>query len=379
MGKGKGRDLMKIESIQLREIRLPLVHYFETSFGRTSERRIILVRVESEGVAGYGECTAGEEPFYSSETTDTAWHVMSDFLVPRLLARELEAAAEVASIFGPIRGNRMAKAALETAVWELEARRQEIPLWQLIGGTLREVPCGVSIGIQESVPRLLDKVRGEVAEGYQRIKIKIKPGWELEPVQAIRAEFPDLPLMVDANSAFTLDDVRLFRRLDRFGLMMIEQPLACDDMVDHATLQNEIRTPICLDESIHHAEDARKAVEMGSCRIINIKLGRVGGFAEAVKINRYCLANRIPIWCGGMLESGVGRAHNIAMSTLAGFVLPGDVAASKRYYAEDTVRPPVTVTSRGTIVAPDSPGLGYCLDHDRIERATVRKRLFSMK
>ncbi len=368
---------MKIRSVQLHEIRLPLVHVFETSFGRTYERRIILVGVESEDASGHGECTAGEDPLYSSETTDTAWHILSDFLIPRLLGRELECAADVASLFGPVRGNRMAKAALEAAVWELEARSKGIPLWKLIGGTRREIPCGVSIGIQENIDKLLEKVRREVAEGYQRVKIKIKPGLEIEPLRVIRAEFPDLPLMADANSAFSLEDIPLFRKLDRFGLMMIEQPLAHDDIVDHAALQREIQTPICLDESIHHAEDARKAFEMGSCRIINVKLGRVGGFAEAIRINRYCLSNQIPIWCGGMLESGVGRAHNIAMATMAGFVLPGDVSASKRYYAEDTICPPVAVTPRGTIQVPELPGIGYELDWERIARARVRAQKFA--
>jgi O-succinylbenzoate synthase len=369
--------LLKVVSIELREIRLPLIHYFETSFGRTIERRIILIRLESEDGTGHGECTAGEDPFYSSETTDTAWHVMSDFLIPLLMDRELDSAAEVSKLFGPIRGNRMAKAALETAAWELEARRAGIPLWKHIGGERAEIPCGVSIGIQESIEKLLLKVQKEVREGYQRVKIKIKPGWEIEPLAAIRGQFPDLKLMADANSAFTLEDIPLFRKLDRFKLMMIEQPLAHDDIVDHAELQREIETPICLDESINHAEDARKAFEMGSCGIINVKLGRVGGYTDALRINRYCLSRGLPIWCGGMLESGIGRAHNIAMSTLAGFVLPGDVSASARYYLEDTVRPPVTVTSRGTIPAPMGPGLGYEIDPDRIARATVRTQLFA--
>jgi O-succinylbenzoate synthase len=370
--------LLKIISVELREIRLPLIHFFETSFGRTIERRVILVQLESQDGIGLGECTAGEDPLYSHETTDTAWHVLSDFLIPRLLGHALENAAEVDKRFRPIRGNRMAKAALETAAWELEARHAGIPLWKHIGGEREEIPCGVSIGIQESIEKLLVKVRREVGDGYQRVKIKIKPGWEIEPLGAIRAEFPDLLLMADANSAFTLADIPLFRKLDRFGLMMIEQPLAHDDIVDHAVLQRKIQTPICLDESIHHAEDARKAFEMGSCRIINVKLGRVGGYAEAIGINGYCLSHGIPIWCGGMLESGVGRAHNIAMSTLAGFVLPGDVSASRRYYVEDTVRPPVEVTPRGTILAPKAPGLGYEIDRDRIARATVRTQQFSL-
>jgi O-succinylbenzoate synthase len=371
--------LLEIVAVELSEIRLPLIHFFETSFGRTTERRIILVRLESSDGIGYGECTAGEDPLYSHETTDTAWHVLSDFLIPRLLGTTLENAAAMDRLFESIRGNRMAKAALETAAWELEARRAGIPLWKHIGGEREEIPCGVSIGIQESIERLLSKVRKEVADGYQRVKIKIRPGWEIEPLTAIRAEFPDLKLMVDANSAFSLQDIPLFRTMDRLGLMMIEQPLAYDDIVDHAVLQRELQTPICLDESIHHAGDARKAFEMGSCRIINVKLGRVGGYTEAIRINRYCLSQRLPIWCGGMLESGVGRAHNIAMSTLAGFVLPGDVSASKRYYAEDTVRPPVEVTTRGTILVPEAPGLGYEVDKERIARATVRTQRYSLR
>jgi len=368
--------LINIESVELREIHLPLVHYFETSFGRTCARKVILVTVHASDGAGYGECTAAEDPLYNSETTETAWHILSDFVIPRLLGRSLERAAEAAALLNPIRGNRMAKAALETTLWDLEARRSGLPLWRHLGGVHSEIACGVSIGIRESINALLDAVRKEVASGYRRVKIKIKPGWEIAPLQAIRAEFPSLPLMVDANSAFTLEDLGLFRKLDQLRLMMIEQPLAHDDIVDHAALQREIQTPLCLDESIHHAEDARKAIEMGSCRIINVKLGRVGGYAEAIKINEYCARNGVPIWCGGMLESGVGRAHNIAMSTLSGFVLPGDVSASERYYAEDTIRPPVTVTAQGTIRVPDSPGIGYTLDWDRIARATVRAREF---
>jgi o-succinylbenzoate synthase len=369
-------SMICIRSVHLREIRLPLVHFFETSFGRTVERRIILVTVESRDESGYGECTAAEDPFYNSETTDTAWHLMSDFLIPTLLGKRLERPEEVAALFEPVRGNRMARAALETAVWELEARKKGIPLHRLVGGVYTEIPCGVSIGIQENLQKLMEKVRVEIASGYRRIKIKIKPGWEVEPLSMIRQEFPEIPLMVDANSAFSLKDLPLFRRLDQFHLMMIEQPLAHDDMVDHARLQREIETPLCLDESIHHAEDARKAVEMGSCRIINVKLGRVGGFSEAIKINEFCRRSGIPVWCGGMLESGVGRAHNIAMSTLAGFTLPGDVSASKRYYAEDTIIPPVSVSAVGTISVPHGPGLGFDLHWDLIRRSTVREQRF---
>ncbi len=370
--------MINIRAVQLREIQLPLVHYFETSFGRTYDRRIILTTVRTADGHGYGECTAGEDPGYSSETTETAWHVLSDFIIPRLLGKNIEDPRDVATMLSPIRGHRMAKAAIETAVWDLDARVYGVALGKHIGGVRAEIACGVSIGIQDSVETLLAKVRREVAAGYRRIKIKIKRGWEEEPLRCIRSEFPDVLLMVDANSAFCLSDIALLRKLDQFHLMMIEQPLAHDDIADHAILQRELTTPICLDESIHSAEDARKAVEMGSCRIINVKLGRVGGYNEAIKINEYCARHKIPIWCGGMLESGIGRAHNIAMSTLSSFTLPGDVSASKRYYAEDTVRPPVVVTPQGTIHVPDKPGIGYDIDWERIQRATARVKDFNV-
>lgn len=368
--------MITVKSVQLREIRLPLVDFFETSSQRTFERRIILVTVRSDRGEGYGECTAGEDPFYSGETTDTAWHLLSDFIIPSVIGKTLGAAAGVASLLHAIRGNEMAKAALETALWDLEARALEVPLSRHLGGACDEIPCGVSIGIQKTIDALLEKVRREVAAGYRRVKIKIKPGWEIEPLRAVRREFPDLPLMADANAAFSLEDIPLLQEMDQFGLMMIEQPLSYDDLVDHALLQKRIQTPICLDEPIHNAADVRKAIELGSCRIINVKLGRVGGHSEAIKINEYCVRHNIPVWCGGMLESGIGRAHNIALSTLPGFVLPGDVSASKRYYAEDTVRPPVTVTPAGTIRVPQTPGIGYEPDWDRIQDATVRTREF---
>ncbi len=304
--------------------------------------------------------------------------MLSDFIIPVLLGKDIEDAQAVNPILSPIRGHRMAKAAIETAVWDLDARLAGIPLSKQLGGVRGEIASGVSIGIQDSIESLLEKVRAELAAGYRRIKIKIKPGWELEPLRRIREEFPEVPLMVDANSAFSLADIPLLRELDRFHLMMIEQPLAHDDIVDHAVLQKELATPICLDESIHSLEDARKAVEMGSCRVINVKLGRVGGHSEAIRINDYCARHGIPVWCGGMLESGIGRAHNIAMSTLSAFTLPGDVSASKRYFAEDTIRPPVEVSPRGTICVPDKPGIGYDVDWERVQRATVRVQDFAL-
>lgn len=375
--RGTSQAVIRIRSVELREIHLPLVHPFETSSGRTVSRRIILVTVRSPEAEGFGECTAGEDPYYSGETTDTAWHLLADFVIPAVLGRTFERARDVAAALRSIRGNEMAKAALETALWDLEARARNLPLSRHLGGTREEIPCGVSIGIQNTVGALLSAVRQEVAAGYQRVKIKIKPGWEIEPLQAIRDEFPDLPLMADANAAFSLDDADLLAGLDRFRLMMIEQPLGHNDMADHALLQKRIQTPICLDEPIHSAEDGRKAIELGSCRIINVKLGRIGGYAEALQLNDYCVRHSIPVWCGGMLESGIGRAHNIAMSSLAGFVLPGDVSASRRYFEEDTVRPPVMVTPRGTIRVPAGPGIGYEPDSSRIQRATVRIREFS--
>ena len=365
---------MIISSVELREIRLPLVHFFETSFGRTTERRVVLVRVEDkDGAEGWGECTAGEGPFYSDEWTDSAWSTLETFLAPMIVDQELEAAAEVFAKLSAVRGHRMAKAAIETACWDLEARAKGLPLWKHLGGTQTEIPCGVSIGIQDSVAILLEKIQKEIDAGYQRIKIKIKPGWDAKVIETVRKHFPDIRLVGDANSAYTLDDVALFRELDQFNLMMFEQPLAHDDIFDHAELQRQIKTPICLDESIHSAADANHALELGSCQIINLKLGRVGGHAEAKRVERVCRERGVPVWCGGMLESGIGRAHNIAMSTLAGLTLPGDVSASARYWTNDIIEPAVTVSPRGTIQAPTDPGLGFAVNLKRIESLTVRR------
>jgi o-succinylbenzoate synthase len=363
-----------IQSIELREIRLPLVHFFETSFGRTTERRIVLARVtDANGAEGWGECTAGEEPFYSYEWTDTAWATLTEFLAPMVLGKEVAKAAHVFALMRPVRGHRMAKAPIETACWDLEAKRAGVPLWKHLGGTRPEIACGVSIGIQDTLEMLLEKIRQEVDAGYQRIKIKIKPGWDLKIIERVRKEFPDIRLMGDANSAYKLSDVSLFQQLGRFNLMMLEQPLAHDDIFDHAALQRQINTPVCLDESIRSAEDAAHAIALGSCQIINVKLGRVGGHAEAKRLEQVARDNEIPVWCGGMLEAGIGRAHNIAMSTLAGFTLPGDVSASARYWEEDIIDPPVTVSARGTITPPDSPGIGFAVNLPRIEALTVRK------
>jgi O-succinylbenzoate synthase len=367
---------MKIRRVEIREIRLPLVHFFETSFGRTTVRRIVLVRVEANGLTGWGEVSCGEEPFYSHETPETAWHILRDYVVPWSLKREWAAASEIAPVFRPIRGHNMAKAALENALWDIEAQMKGVPLSQLLGGSLVEIPCGVSIGIQNSIEELLDKIQRELDAGYQRIKVKIKPGWDVEVLERIRHKFSRTALMADANSAYTLADLPRLKQLDRFFLMMVEQPLGWEDLLDHAKLQRELATPICLDESIHSAEDARKAIEIGACKIINVKLGRVGGFTSARQVHDVCRARNMPVWCGGMLESGIGRAHNIALSTLLGFTLPGDVSASQRYWAQDIIDPEVTVTPQGTIRVPQSPGLGYVANLERIEKVTVRKETF---
>ena len=365
---------MKIKLIELVEIKMPLVHFFETSFGRTYERRIILTRVlDEDGAEGWGECTAGETPSYCEEWTDGCWAVLKEILAPMVLGKEIESAAQVWHLMKKVRGNRMAKAAVETAVWDLEAKHLGAPLWKHLGGVNQEISCGVSIGIQDSVERLFEKIETELDAGYKRIKIKIAPGWDYEIVKRVREKFGGILLMGDANSAFSLNDIGLFKRMDAFGLMMFEQPLAHDDILDHAKLQREIETPICLDESIHSSEDARKAIELKACKIINVKLGRVGGHSEAKRVEAVARENEIPVWCGGMLESGIGRAHNIAMSTLKGFTLPGDVSASKRYWREDIIEPPVSVSKTGTITAPDRAGIGFDVRADLIDELAVRR------
>lgn len=368
---------MKIERIELREIQLPLVAPFETSFGVTTQRRIILVRLFSEGQDGWGECTCNEGPFYNHEGTDMAWIVLRDFAAPYTIGREISGPEDAGALTARIRGNKMARASIETAIWDLEAKRRGLPLWKLLGGTIEEIPCGVSLGLQETDAALLKKIEMELSSGYQRIKLKIKPGRDYEMVKAVRREYPEINLTVDANSAYTLKDVEMLRRLDEFNLMLIEQPLAYDDIIDHAELQRQIASPICLDESILSVDDARKALSLGACRIINIKLGRVAGHAEARRIESYCQERGVPVWSGGMLESGVGRAHNIAMATRAGFVMPGDISASKRYWTQDVILPAVEVTPRGTIVRRDAPGIGYEIDEKRIEQLTVRREIIS--
>ena len=364
---------MKIDAIYLRELNLPLVRPFQTSFGTTKDRRVVLAEIHSEGLIGWGECTAGEHPHFSEESVDSCWNVIVDELGPMLAASSPENGGQCPQIFGLVRGNRMAKATLENAIWDLEAQRQGISLSQLLGGVRETIPCGVSIGIQPSISELIELIEREVSAGYQRIKLKCKHGWDLEVFERVRNRFPEITLSCDANSAYRLKDADHLASFDQFDLLMVEQPLWYDDFYYHSMLQKQMNTAICLDESIRNRRDALAAIEMESCRIINIKLGRVGGFSEALAVHNAAFERGIPVWCGGMLESGIGRSHNIALSTLENYSLPGDVSASQRYWKEDIIEPEVTVSAQGEISIPDTPGRGYEVRTDLVERLTVRK------
>ncbi|HMD77603.1 MAG TPA: o-succinylbenzoate synthase [Terracidiphilus sp.] len=364
---------MKIDSIILRELHLPLVRPFETSFGVTSNRRILLAEVQSEGLTGWGECTAGERPFFSEEWTDSAWAAIVNELGPMLAAEVPEHGGDCPRVFRQVRGNRMAMATLENAIWDIEAQREGISLSRLIGGVCDVIPCGVSLGIQSSIPELLSIIEKELGAGYQRIKLKCKPGWDVEVFERVRHKWPGITLSCDANSSYRLKDADHLTAFDAFDLLMIEQPLWHDDFYYHSMLQKRLQTPICLDESIRNRRDALAAIAMESCKIINIKLGRVGGFSEAIAVHNAAQERGIPVWCGGMLESGVGRSHNIALSTLENFTLPGDVSASARYWREDIVEPEITVSPAGEIAIPDTPGRGYEVRTELVERLTVRK------
>jgi O-succinylbenzoate synthase len=370
---------MKIESITLREIQMPLVHVFETSFGKTTMRRVILAEVHADGVVGWGECVAGEHPYYSDEAVGTAWFSLTEELGPALLGASIERAGDCQKLFARVRGHRMAKASLEAALWEIEAEQKKLPLWKLLGGTREEIVCGVSIGIQESPEKLEEKIATELDAGYQRIKLKCKPGWDVKIFERMRERWPDILMSCDANSAYTTDDFAHLKDFDRFNLLMIEQPLWNDDFYFHAKLQKQIKTKICLDEAIRHARDAEASIDLGACGIINIKVGRVGGFTEAKKVHDVCEKNKIPVWCGGMLETGIGRSQNVAISTLSGFTLPGDVSASTRYWKEDIIEPEVTVSKQGTIKPPTAVGRGFELKKDLIEKLTVRKEVIKAR
>jgi O-succinylbenzoate synthase len=365
---------VKIDRLELALLKLPLVSFFETSFGRIYDKHFIVVTLRGDGLTAYGECVAEQDPYYSSETNETVWHVVSDFIAPRVLGVGFEHPREVFPALKAIRGHNMAKAAVEMAAWDLFARERGEPLAAVIGGSRERIASGVSIGIQDSLPQLCDKVQRELEAGYRRIKIKIKPGWDIAAVEAIRKRFGSIPLMVDANAAYTLADADHLAALDEFDLMMIEQPLEYDDIADHAALQRRLKTPICLDESIKSVHLAEEAIALGACRIINIKPGRVGGIGESIRLHDHCAAHGVPVWHGGMLESGIGRAANIHLSTLPNFSLPGDVAASRRYFNPDLIEPPVEVAADGTIAVPRAPGIGVEVVPERLERATLRRQ-----
>ncbi len=367
---------MKIESIELRHIKMELVSPFVTSMGTEYDEEHIIVRVDGEGITGWGESVAEGTPFYSYETVQTAWHILKDFLIPSILGKNLTNVSEAISLYAKVRGHMMAKAGLEAALWDAFAKSQNISLSKMLGGTRQKVDVGVSIGIQSSVGGLVKKVEGYLSEGYKRIKIKISPGFDMQFIEALRKEFPGLLLQVDANSAYTLDDIGLFKKMDEFDLSLIEQPLGYEDIYDHSKLQRELKTPICLDESIHSLDDTRAAIELGSCRIINIKPGRVGGFTESKLIHDYCASMKIPVWHGGMLESGIGRAGNVALASLSNFILPGDISASKRYYKEDIVDPEFVVNQDGTMDVPVKPGIGVEVNMKMLEKVTVHKEVF---
>ena len=362
---------MRIEELTIRQVRLPLVSPFETSFGVTRDRLILLLEARSDGLRGWGECVAAERPFYTYETVAGSWQILQDYLIPALLGQDVSDPGDVSELFRHVRGYPMARASVEAALWDLKAQQTEQPLWKLMKGTQTEVPCGVSIGIQTSVGDLLERIASELQDGYRKIKIKIKPGWDVEVVREVRRKFPEVALMADANAAYTRSDFSRLQQFDEFDLLMLEQPLEFDDLLHHSQLQKSLKTPICLDESIRHGGDAQLAIEMESCRIINIKTGRVGGHREAIRIHDLCEERQIPVWCGGMLETGIGRAHNIALSTLPNFRLPGDVSASKRYYENDIIYPPVEVSANGTIEAPGGVGLGFEVDTERLDHLSV--------
>ncbi len=364
---------MRIEQIDLRLVRLPLVRTFTTSSSTKNAITHILVRVVADGIEGWGECACPSDPYYCPETTETCWHILNDFLAPRVLGHSWETMDELVALYRPVKGNNFAKAGLEMACWDALARREGKPLAGLLGGTRAEIASGVSLGIEPDSGRLLALIEQYLGEGYRRIKLKIAPGHDVDVVRAVRARFAEIPLQVDANSAYTLDDIPILKRLDDFGLLLIEQPLAHDDIIDHARLQRELRTPVCLDESIHSAEDARKAIELGACRVINIKVSRVGGLREARKVHDVCRAHDVPVWCGGMHEFGIGRGANVAIASLPGFTLPGDVSGSDKYYQEDLVEPPVLAT-RGMISVPDRPGIGFEPIASRLATHTLRER-----
>ena len=361
---------MRIDQIELRQVHMPLVHPFETSFGREVARQTVIVAARGAGLTGWGEAATMAGPWYEYETVETCWHVLRDFLGPLVVGRQIANASDAVRLMAPVRGHNIAKMGLEAAVWDLLGRAEGRSVSQMLGGTRPQVLVGVSLGVQDSVPALLDRIDAFRDQGYSRVKVKIRPGWDVDVLRQVRGRFPDLPLMVDANCAYQLADAQRLEAMDEFDLMMIEQPLAYDDLVEHAELQLRLRTPICLDESIPSLASARAALALGSGRIINIKPGRVGGLVAARAIHDLCQDQGVPVWCGGMLETGIGRAHNVALASLPGFSLPGDISASARYFAHDVVAPPFEIRADGTMDVPENPGIGVSVMPERLEAAT---------
>jgi o-succinylbenzoate synthase len=368
---------MRIDQIELRIVRLPLVRPFQTSSSRKVHLDHIVVQLTADGVTGWGECASPSDPYYCPETTETCWHILRDFLTPLVLGREWSTIDELTGVYAHVKGNRFARAGLEMACWDLLARTSGQPLYSLLGGSRPEILSGVSLGIEPRIEVLLDLIAQYLEEGYRRIKLKIAPGSDVDVVRRVRDRYPAIPLQVDANSAYTLADLPALKELDQFGLLLIEQPLADDDIIDHARLQESLTTPICLDESIHSAADARKALDLGACRVINIKVSRLGGLLEAKRVHDLCYGRGVPVWCGGMHEFGIGRAANVAIASLPGFTIPGDVSGSDKYYAEDLVAPPI-VARLGAIDVPVSAGLGVEPIVARIRARTLRQFLLSL-
>lgn len=367
---------MEIKKIILHRLQMTLKNPFSTSFGTMKEKDFFLIEVVDEfGCQGFGESTAFTSPWYTEETVKTTEHMLEEFLIPLVLKEPIHHPDEVSQRFQPIRRNQMAKAAIEGAIWDLYAKRQGVSLAKCIGGEKTSIDVGISIGIQPSTKDLLQVIEKAVSDGYKRIKIKVKRGMDIVPLQEVRKIFPDIPLMVDANSAYTLNDLEHLKRFDEFQLMMIEQPLGHDDILEHAKLQKEIQTPICLDESIYSLKDVQTAVELNACQIINVKVSRVGGISEVRRINKYCREQKVPLWCGGMLDAGVGRAHNIAITTLSQFVLPGDTSSSSRYWHEDIIEPEVTM-NHGEIAVPEKAGIGYEINWPVVEKYRLEKKVY---
>lgn len=368
---------LKVDRVELSLLCLPYVHYFETSLGKEESKTFILIKVSAGGLTGYGEVVADRHPHYSYETTSTAWMMLKDYFVPLVLSTGRADPEEFCRLARQYRGHPMAKAGMELALWDLAGKSRDLPLWKIYGGVKDEIPSGVSVGIQDSVEQLAERVEAFWQEGYRRIKIKIKPGWDVVPCQTIRKRLEGIPLQVDANGAYSMEDREILKSLDAFDLLMLEQPFPPYDLWDHSRLQREIKTPICLDESAVSVDAVRKAHEMGCGRIINVKVGRVGGIVEARKIHDFCESHGVPVWCGGMLESGIGRAHNLHLASLSNFRLPNDLSASRRYFGQDLIEPEIRLTPEGTIRVPEGAGIGVFPQDERIRRATVRRKIFS--